>query len=124
VRRRCGLLLNYFDHLLSHHTVVWGYLVYCVCFLCVYGYGFADLSRAEKDSGVKLCMLVRLLLDRSSSILVVKGQGHQEQKTRLALSTPTRGAYEWYALAASSVQQQWTGAFRGCGGVTSAPYVR
>jgi len=34
--------------------------------------------------------------------------------TRNALSAAdTLGAYEWYALAANSVQQQWTGPFRG-----------
>jgi len=32
---------------------------------------------------------------------------------RLALPTPP-GAYEWYALAVNSVQQQRTGPFRGC----------
>jgi len=39
--------------------------------------------------------------DRSSPILEVKGQGHQGQKMRLALRSPTQLAYEWYALAAS-----------------------
>jgi len=43
----------------------------------------------------------------------VKGQGHQGQKTRLALPTPP-GAYEWYTLAANSVQQQQMGPFCGC----------
>jgi len=38
-------------------------------------------------------------LDRSSPILEVKG--HQGQKMRLALRSPTRRAYEWYALTAS-----------------------
>jgi len=35
---------------LSHHTVVWGYLVYCVCFLFVYT--ITDFSAAEKDREV------------------------------------------------------------------------
>jgi len=35
---------------------------------------------------------------------------------RLALPTPP-GAYEWYALAASSMQQQQMGPFHGCQGV-------
>jgi len=47
-----------------------------------------------------------------------QGQGHQGQKTYLALLTP-QGAYEWYALAANSVQQQRMGSFRGCQGVFS-----
>jgi len=46
------------DRLLSHHTTVWlGYIVYfgaCVCTL-------TNFLAAEKDSGVKLRMLVRLL---------------------------------------------------------------
>ena len=36
---------------------------------------------------------------------------------RLVLPTPTGLAYEWYALAASSMQQQRTSAFRGGRGV-------
>jgi len=42
----------------------------------------------------------------------VKGQGHQGQKT----CRHSLGAYEWYALAANSVQQQQTGPFHGCPG--------
>jgi len=38
--------------------------------------------------------------------LEVKGQRHQGQKTHFALPTPTQLAYEWYALAASGMQQQ------------------
>ena len=58
-----GMLYLHND-ILSHRTVVWlGYLVYCV-FVCLYGYGF--LSR-EKDSGVKLRVLVRLLSAMSFS---------------------------------------------------------
>jgi len=53
----------------------------------------------------------------------VKGQGHQGQQTRLALPTPA-GAYEWYALAAKSVQQQRRGPFRGCHGVLGSCVVR
>jgi len=37
----------------------------------------------------------------SGQVLDAKGQGHQGQKTRLALRSPTRLAYEWYVLAAS-----------------------
>jgi len=45
----------------------------------------------------------------------VKGQGQQGQKTRLALlSHPA--AYECYALAANSTQQQRTAPFRPCRG--------
>jgi len=42
-----------------------GYLVYClfVFFVCT----VTDFSAAEKDSGVKLCMLVRLLSAMSFS---------------------------------------------------------
>jgi len=36
----------------------------------------------------------------------------------------TPGAYEWYALAANSLQQQRTGLFRGCQGVFSGACVR
>jgi len=46
--------------LLPHHTVVWsGYLVYCACAFCLYGYGF--LSGEKKGRGVKLRTLVLLL---------------------------------------------------------------
>ena len=43
--------------LLSHYTVVWGYLVYCVFvfFFCLYGYGFLS---SGKDREVKFCMHV------------------------------------------------------------------
>jgi len=53
----------------------------------------------------------------------VKGQGHQGQKTCLALPTPS-GAYEWYALAANSMQQQQAGPFYGCQGVFCSCAVR
>jgi len=54
----------------------------------------------------------------------VKGQGHQGQKN--ALSAPvTPAAYESYALAANSVQQQQTASFRPSqGAVISAACVR
>ena len=48
--------INVTKSLLAHHTVVWGYLVYCM-FVCT----IADLSAAEKDRGMKFCMHVRLL---------------------------------------------------------------
>jgi len=53
---------------------------------------------------------------RPSSIVKVKAQGHQGQKNALS-AADTPGAYEWYALAANSVQQQQRmGPFRGCQG--------
>jgi len=56
----CGLIL------LSYHTVVWsGYLVSFV-FVCM----VMDFSAAEKDSGAKLCSLVRILSGMSPPILV------------------------------------------------------
>ena len=66
-------------------------------------------------------MAVRCIVQKSqpSLNLGVKGQGHQGQKNELwAADTP--GAYEWYALASNSVQQQQqqrTGPFCGCQGV-------
>jgi len=36
-------------------------------FVCLYGYGLTDFSAAVKDSGVKLCTLVRLLFGMSFS---------------------------------------------------------
>ena len=45
----------------------------------------------------------------------VKGQGHKGQKMRIALLMPL-SAYEWYAIAVNSVQQQQTGPLRGCHG--------
>jgi len=64
----------------------------------------------------------------TSPILVVKGQRSRSPgtKTRLALPTPTRVSTNdmLSPLAASSVQQQRTGAFRGWRGVTSAACVR
>ena len=47
-------------------------------------------------------------------MLEVKGQGHQGQKTRLALPRPTRHVYEWYALIATGVQQQRAAAADEC----------
>ena len=47
----------FYDGLLSHHTVVWGYLVYSMFFVCM----ITDLSAVKKDSVMKLCVLVRLL---------------------------------------------------------------
>jgi len=63
--------------------------------------------------------LARGLLSRSE----VKRKGHHGPKTRIALPPPL-GAYEWYALAADSVQQQRTGPFRGCRGVLWSCVVR
>jgi len=52
---------NYGRPILSHHTVVWGYLVYCLfCLLFVFC-TVTDFSAAEKARGVKLCMRVGLL---------------------------------------------------------------
>jgi len=48
--------INVTKSLLSHHTVVWGYLVFCM-FVCT----VTDFSVAEKDRGVKFCVRVRLL---------------------------------------------------------------
>jgi len=45
-------------HLLFHHTVVWGYLVYC--FFCLF-VRLRISQRRKKDSGVQLRTLVRLL---------------------------------------------------------------
>jgi len=56
---------------------------------------------------------------RSSLYVKGKGQGHQGQKRALRCqNSPV--AYEWYVLAANSVQQQQrTGPFCGCQGVFS-----
>jgi len=85
-----------------------------------------DFSAAEKDSGVKLRMLLRLLSGMSFSHF--GGQRSKIKVTRdkkaLSAANTHPSAYEWYALAASSVQQQRTGSFRGCRGVTSAACVR
>ena len=56
-----------------------------------------DFSAAEKARGVKFCMRVGLYLHRSSPLLEIKGQGHQGQKTHLALRSLTRLPYEWYS---------------------------
>jgi len=59
-----------------------------------------DFSAAEKARGVNFACVLAYYPDRSSLLLEVKGQGHQGQKTRLVLRSPTQLAYEWYALAA------------------------
>jgi len=52
------------QQLLSHHMVLWlGYLVYFYVFVCT----VTDFSAAEKDSGVKLRLLVRILSGMSFS---------------------------------------------------------
>ena len=56
-------------------------------------------------------------LARKCSKVKVKGQSHQRQKTRLALLTPP-AAYEWYALAENSMQQQRTTPYGPCRGMT------
>jgi len=55
----------YCTDLLSHHTVVWGYLVYCV-FVCHFGFCLflctvTDFSAAEKAKDVRYCTRVGLL---------------------------------------------------------------
>jgi len=60
-----------------------------------------DFSAAEKARGMKFCMHVSLLCGQVFFPLEVKGQGHRGQKTRLALRSPTRLPYEWYARAAN-----------------------
>jgi len=51
--------------LLSHHTVVWGYLVYCFCLFFLFFFVFfctvTDFSAAERARGVKFCTRVGLL---------------------------------------------------------------
>jgi len=64
-----------------------------------------DFSAAEKDSGVKHCMLVPLLSAMSLSQSKVKGQGHQGQK-RAVHSQHSRGiSTEWNALTENIVTQ-------------------
>jgi len=62
-------------------------------------------------------LAVRCIVQKScpSSNVKVKGQGHKGQKMRIALLMPL-SAYEWYAIAVNSVQQQQTGPLRGCHG--------
>jgi len=64
----CVFVLAYLKHhdsFLSQHTVVWGiFSLLCFClFVCT----VTDFSATEKDSGMKLCTLVRLLSSTSSS---------------------------------------------------------
>ena len=48
--------------LLSHHTVVWGYLVYCVFVsFCLFVCTVTDFSAAEKGRDVKFCTRVQLV---------------------------------------------------------------
>jgi len=57
-----------------------------------------DFSAAEKARVVKFCMRVGLLSGQVFSPLEIKGQGHEGQKMRLALRSPTRLPYKWYAV--------------------------
>jgi len=70
--------------------------------------------------------VVRCIVQKSrpSSNVNVKGQGHQGQKNALSAAANPPSAYEWYAIAANSVQQERTGPFRGCQGVFSGACVR
>ena len=63
-------------------------------------------------------MRVRLLSGQ-----VFSHYGGQRSKVKVTRNKKHAGAYEWYALVASSVQQQRTGAFRGWRGMTSAACV-
>ena len=84
----------------DHHVGHWPtFLVFCLFlkFFCT----VTDFSAAEKARGVKFCMHLGLLSGQVFSPLEVKGQGHQGQKTRLALQSPTRLPYEWYVRTAS-----------------------
>jgi len=54
---------------------------------------------------------------------LVKGQGHQGQKTRYALPSPP-AATEWNALPANDAKHQQMGPFSRCLGVISAACVR
>jgi len=114
--------------LLSHHTVIRGILsLLCVCLsFCHFVCTVTDFSAVEKDSGVKVCMLLRRLSGMSFSHFGVQRSKIKVTRDKNALSAANTlpGAHEWYALAASSVQQQRTGAFRGCRGVTLAACVR
>jgi len=62
-----------------------------------------QISR-ERLNGFALNSQGRSLAQTSLNVKV-KGQGHQGQKMCLVLPS---AAYEWYALAANRVQQQWT----------------
>ena len=69
VQRRCGLMSNYFDHLLSHRMVVCGVfslLYFCLVFVCLYGYGF--LSGGKRWAWNFACMF-DYYLDKCSPIL-------------------------------------------------------
>jgi len=78
-------------HLLSHHAVVWGILsllcVFFVCFFCT----VTDFSAAEKDRGVKFCMLA-YYPDRSFSLLV---KFSSRGVTGVALLSGMPAATEW-----------------------------
>jgi len=80
-----------------------------------------DFSAAERVWGVKFShacwptIRIGLLPFPRSK---VKGQGHQGQKTRLALRSPTRFLYEWYAPW--PLRRRRTSAFAGGRGVTLA----
>jgi len=67
-----------------YHTVIWGILsLLCVIFfVCT----VTDFSAAEKDTGVKFCMHVRLLSRRTSPIVEVKGQRSRSPGTTNSLS--------------------------------------
>jgi len=71
-------------------------LVFCVFFVRL------QISQQWKNLGAwNFACVLTYYPDRSSPILEIKGQGHQGQKMRLALRSPTRLAYEWYARAAN-----------------------
>jgi len=83
-----------------------GYLVFCVFVICcLFVCTVMDFSAAEKARGVKFCMRVGLLSGQVSPLLDIKGRRERSRspgtKTCLALRSPTRLPYKWYARAAN-----------------------
>jgi len=108
--------------LLCFYPTIWwygGYLVYSV-FVCCSVCTVTDFAAAEKDSGVKLCVVVWLLSAMSFSHF--GGQRSRSPgKNALSAANTHMSVCEWYALAASVMQQQrQMSAFPGSRGMTSA----
>jgi len=99
-------------------TSVISFVCFCLFFVCC-----SSISGTAKRICAKFT--VKTYLDTRSEDFECQGQRPKVKVTRdknelSPVGTPPPAAYEWYALAANSVEQQWTTPFGPCrGGVIS-----